>query len=104
MAKRILVAYASGTGSTGEVAEFIGQALGAEDVAVDVFPARQVADIEPYSAVVLGSSIRVGRWLPDAVQFVERHHDRLAQIPVAYFTTCLTMVEDNEDNRRTVMG
>lgn len=104
MAKRILVAYASGTGSTGEVADFIGQALGAEDVTVDVFPARQVADTEPYSAIVLGSSIRIGRWLPDAVQFVERHHAQLAQVPVAYFTTCLTMVEDNEDNRRTVMG
>jgi menaquinone-dependent protoporphyrinogen oxidase len=104
MAKRILVAYASGSGSTAEVAEFVGQALDAKDVTVDVRPAHELSDIEAYSAVVLGSSVRLGRWLPEAVRFVERHHERLAQIPVAYFTTCLTMRDDTGDNRRVVLG
>jgi uncharacterized protein YjbI with pentapeptide repeats/menaquinone-dependent protoporphyrinogen IX oxidase len=101
---RILVAYASGTGSTGEVARAIAAVLQDEDVQVDVQSVQNVAGLAAYSAVVLGSSIRAGRWLPDAVNFLENQAYLLADRPVAYFTTCLTMVEDTSESRRIVMG
>ncbi|MDX1612808.1 MAG: pentapeptide repeat-containing protein [Candidatus Promineifilaceae bacterium] len=104
MAKRILVAYASGTGSTAEVAEAIGEVLREAAVPVEVHAAREVPSVEGYSAVVLGSSIRIGRWLPDAVQFLEKHQEALATRPAAYFTTCLTMASDAEDRQRIVMS
>lgn len=105
MSKKVLVAYASVSGSTGEVAEAIGQVLGKQEgVTVEVRRVRDVTDIGVYSAVVLGSSIRVGKWLPEAIQFLETHQESLGQVPVAYFTTCLTMVNDTEDSRRTVLA
>ena len=58
MTKQLLVAYATGAGSTAEVADAIGEVLGAEDVPVDVTHVRQVEDLEPYTAVVVGSSVR----------------------------------------------
>jgi uncharacterized protein YjbI with pentapeptide repeats len=57
-----------------------------------------------YDALVLGSSIRAGRWLPEAIRFLTTHQEQMSHIPVAYFTTCLTMVDDTEDNRRTVLA
>jgi len=104
MSKRILVAYASGAGSTGEVAEAIGRKLQAAEVAVDVLPVTAVTALNAYSGLVLGSSIRAGRWLPGAVQFVDRFRPQIGRLPVAYFTTCLTMVNDTPDSRRTVLA
>jgi uncharacterized protein YjbI with pentapeptide repeats/menaquinone-dependent protoporphyrinogen IX oxidase len=102
--KHILVAYASVSGSTGEVAEAIGSELRSEEVRVNVSPVRKVADITGYSAIVLGSSIRAGRWLPEAIRFLEVHSQEMEKVPVAYFTTCLTMVDDTQENRQIVMS
>ena len=102
MSDKILVAYASKCGSTGEVAEAIGQALCEAGAAVDVRLAQNVTDVSPYRAVIVGSAIRVGRWLPDAIKFVETHQEALSQVPVAYFLTCMTLEDDTEENRRTV--
>lgn len=102
MKDKILVAYASRAGSTGEVTEAIGQVLCEAGAAVGVRPVREVTDLSPYRAVVVGSGIRGGRWLPEAAQFVETHQEALWRMPVAYFLVCLTLKEDTEENRRTV--
>ncbi len=104
MSERILVVYASGSGSTAEVAEAIGQTIRDSATEVDVQPVNKEADLSTYDAVVMGSSIRAGRWLPIAIQFLERHRDEMAEMPVAYFTTCLTMVNDTPESRRTVLA
>ena len=102
MENKVLVAYASRAGSTGEVAEAIGQVLCEAGAAVDVRLAKEVTDLSPYRAVVVGSGIRVGKWLPEAVEFVERHREALSRMPVAYFLVCLTLKENTEENRREV--
>lgn len=104
MSNHILIAFASGTGSTGEVADTIGEVFKEAGATVDVRPVSDVDEIAPYSAIVVGSSIRAGRWLPDGVDFLADFQEALAAVPVALFTTCLTMVDDTEDNRRTVMA
>ncbi|MEZ4864472.1 MAG: pentapeptide repeat-containing protein [Caldilineaceae bacterium] len=104
MNKRILIAYASGAGSTAEVAAAMGEVIKATEIPVDVLPAREVTDLQMYSAVVLGSSVRLGRWLPDAINFLEDFQADLTTRPVAYFTTCLTLAEDTADNRRKVLA
>ena len=102
MGNKILVAYASACGSTGQVAEAIGQELCSAGAEVDVRLAKRVSDLSPYQAVVLGSAIRMGRWLPEAVKFVETHQETLQRMPVAYFVVCLTMKDDTPENRREV--
>lgn len=102
MSEKILVAYASKCGSTGEVAEAIGQTLCDAGAAVDVRLAKDVTDVSGYQAVVVGSAIRMGQWLPEATKFVETHQDALNQVPVAYFAVCMTLQEDTEEKRREV--
>ncbi|NLG98187.1 MAG: flavodoxin [Chloroflexi bacterium] len=99
---RILVAYASKAGSTAEIAKKIAQTLSERNVPVDVLPAGKVNDLSPYSAVVLGSAIRMGAVLPEAVKFIEKNQAALQQKPFSMFIACMTLHEDNEENRKTV--
>jgi menaquinone-dependent protoporphyrinogen oxidase len=104
MESRVLVAYASKCGSTGGVAEAIGQTLHEMGASVDVRLAGNMKDLTPYRAIVLGSAIRMGRWLPEAVDFVKRHQDALSRVRCAYFVVCLTMKDDTPENRSKVLA
>lgn len=102
MPDKILVTYASRAGSTVGVAEAIGQTLAANGLQVDVRPMSDVTDLAPYRAVVAGSAIRDGQWLPEAMQFMRTHQAALSQRPVATFMVCMTMAAKNETYRAGV--
>ncbi|MGD0919650.1 MAG: flavodoxin domain-containing protein [Thermodesulfobacteriota bacterium] len=104
MKNRVLIAYASRHGSTGGVAEAIGQVLCETGVSVDVRLVGNVNDLSPYQAVIVGSAIRMRRWLPEAVDFVKKHQETLSRMPTAYFVVCLTMGNDTTENRRKVLA
>jgi len=99
MKKKLLIAYGSRCGSTGGVAEAIGQVLSMAGASVDVRLVKDVNDLSLYHAVIVGSAIRMGKWLPEAVEFVKNHQDTLRQLPVAYFAVCLAMKDDTVENR-----
>ncbi|HEX9075421.1 MAG TPA: flavodoxin domain-containing protein [Anaerolineae bacterium] len=104
MSNKILVTYASRTGSTAEVAEAIGKTLGANGAQVDVVPMKDVKDLAQYSAVVAGSAIRKSKWLPEAEQFVRTHRAALAQKPFAEFTVCITLAMSSAEQYRAVVA
>ena len=101
---RILVAYATAAGSTGEVAEVVGKTLGEQGAAVDVQQAKNVADASGYDAVVLGTGVRAGKTYAEAGAFLKKHQEALSEVPVACFVVCATMKEDTEDSCREASG
>jgi menaquinone-dependent protoporphyrinogen oxidase len=52
-----------------------------------------------YDAVIVGSAIRMGNWLPEAVTFLEEHQLNLAAMPVALFTVHMNNLHDDEASR-----
>lgn len=102
--KRLLITYASRCGSTGEVAEAISQTLCGTKISTDVLLVENVNDLSPYQAVIIGSAIRAGKWLPEAVAFVKKHQETLSRMPLAYFVVCMAMKDDTEENRRTALA
>jgi menaquinone-dependent protoporphyrinogen oxidase len=100
MNERILVTYASRSGSTAETAAAIAKALLQDGVQVDLLPMQEVKDLTPYSAVVLGSPIRNSQWLPEAIRFVQDHRMDLARKRVAMFTLSITLAMSNGDQYR----
>lgn len=86
--KKIPVAYASRAGSTGEIANAIAKRLCAEGFDVDVREVSSLAALDNYAAIVIGSAVRYGAWLPEIQKFMQRHKQALAQRPLAYFTAC----------------
>jgi menaquinone-dependent protoporphyrinogen oxidase len=83
----ILVAVASRHGSTHEIAGIIAEELGKRGQSVHVRGAADVEDATPYDAVIIGSAIYMGNWLPEARNFVERNQARLATVPVWLFSS-----------------
>ncbi len=101
---RILVTYASRGGSTAGVAQAIGKTLAESGAEVDVLPMKDVRDLAPYGAVVAGSAIRGGKWLPEAMQFVQAHRAALAAKPFAAFLVCITLAMRDADKNRAFVA
>lgn len=87
MEEKILITFASRNGATGEIAEKIGVVLRQANLSVDIFPVDGVHNLSPYRAVILGSAIYIGSWRKEAVKFLERHADSLAERPVWLFSS-----------------
>ncbi len=105
MLDRILVTYASQAGSTARVAEAIGRTLAEAGAQIDVRRVQEVTDVSPYRAVVAGSAIHGGKWLPEAMRFVQAHQAALRQKPFAAFLVCITLsMRDADKYRAGVAG
>jgi len=104
MSNKILVAYASRAGSTAGVAEAIGATLAESGAQVEVRLMNDVKDLAPYRAVVAGSAIHGGKWLPEAMQFMRTHRAAFAQKPFAAFLVCMTLAMSNDKYREHVAG
>lgn len=102
--KKILVTYASRSGSTAEIAEAIGKTLNQHGAQVDVLSMQDVKVLSSYGAVVVGSAIRKAKWLPEAMQFVQSHRAELALKPCATFTVCITLAMSNRDQYRQAVS
>lgn len=96
---KVLVAYASKCGSTGEVAQAIAQELCAQGMTVDVRRIGEVRDVTEYDAFVIGSAIRMGSWLGEAKQFVEANAAILQAAPTAFFTVHMLNTDDSEESK-----
>jgi menaquinone-dependent protoporphyrinogen oxidase len=77
-AERVLVAFASRSGSTAGIAQAIAVVLRNAGLSVDSRPAGDVTDVIPYAAVVLGSGVFLPRRASDGGGFLARHVDALS--------------------------
>jgi menaquinone-dependent protoporphyrinogen oxidase len=84
---KVLVTAASKYGATDEIADVIGDVLRTHGLDTTVMPPGQVAAIEDYGAVILGSAVYEGRWLKQARMLAERSAGALAARPVWLFSS-----------------
>jgi menaquinone-dependent protoporphyrinogen oxidase len=77
-ADRILIAFASQAGTTATIAAAIGAVLRRYGLEVEMRAARDVADVTPYSSVILGSGMYVPSRHSDGGGFLARHAADLA--------------------------
>jgi len=87
MPSSVLVAYGTTNGSTAEIAETVAKVLRKDGLTVDVLPARSVASVASYEAVVVGGGVYAGRWQKDARRFLRHHRRALAGRPLWMFSS-----------------
>ncbi len=95
MTDRILVTYATRTGSTAEVASAIADQLCKAGLSAEARPVGEVTSLESYSGAVLGSAVRYASWLPEMTDFVAANRDALSAMPVAFFTMHMLALGDD---------
>ncbi|MFC3433161.1 flavodoxin [Nocardia seriolae] len=76
-----LIVYASAAGSTAQIAEFMAQRMRDKQLHVRVEPVDRAPDPGLFEAVVLGSAIHNGRFLPGFADYIQRHAATLKQQP-----------------------
>jgi menaquinone-dependent protoporphyrinogen oxidase len=80
MRTQVLIAYCTRSGSTGEVAQAIGQTVSEAGLAVQV---KAIADVESIMAgteVVLGTALYIGHFPKEFHQFLTRFEKELAEV------------------------
>ncbi|MFR9807275.1 flavodoxin domain-containing protein [Pseudonocardia sp. RS010] len=81
-----LIAFATRHGSTEGVADRLGRGLRSSGIAAEVRPVAELTDLAGYDAVVLGSAVHNGRWLPEAREFALRNAATLRERPTWLFS------------------
>jgi menaquinone-dependent protoporphyrinogen oxidase len=98
----VLVAYASKHGSTEGIAQAIADRLRELGEPVEVGSVDEIGDLGEFRAVVLGSAVYAGSWMNEALEFVHRSAEALAERPVWLFSSgpLGTDIEDEEEQPR----
>lgn len=97
---KVLIAYASQFGTTGEVAETIGNVLRDDAYLVEAKPIGNITNLGDYDAVIIGSAIQYDQWMSEATEFVRDNQNVLDKVPVAFFFTCLTLSRKSQKSCR----
>jgi menaquinone-dependent protoporphyrinogen oxidase len=84
---KVLVAYATHSGSTAEIAERVAQRLHAAGHHPDLGPVTSFSAMPTHGAFVIGSAVYLGRWRKDALVFVDRNRAVLAARPTWLFSS-----------------
>jgi menaquinone-dependent protoporphyrinogen IX oxidase len=93
--QKILVAYASAHGSTGQIGQFLGDLLSLYDVQVTVRSVNEpMTDLESFDAVVMGSPIHGGMWLREFSNFAEKLQRIGGSRKHFMFITCVRVMEE----------
>lgn len=98
----VLVLYGTGEGQTAKVAERITAALserGHDVDAVDVESLPTEWDLEGFDAVLVGSSIHLGKPHEAIRAFVDEHSDRLNARATGFFQVSLSSAVDDPERR-----
>lgn len=90
---KLLVVYGTSRGQTAKIAWHIAQTLREHGDEVDVVDGRTIPPnpaLAGYGAVIVGASVRAGRFQRSIRAFVRAHRAQLERIPSAFFSVSLS--------------
>ncbi len=102
---RVLIAYGSRYGSTEEIAHKLAGFLGEEGVeatVLDVKRERRWPSLEGYDGVLVGSGVKISKWMREPLEFLRRKRDELRG-KLALFVSCLTVLTDPDNAREELL-
>jgi menaquinone-dependent protoporphyrinogen oxidase len=96
---RILIAYSTVDGHTRVICERLRQSLESAGHAVTlaVLSPDERPDPSPYETIVIGASIRYGKYRPEVFDFIESNRRSLAEKPSAFFSVNVVARKPGKD-------
>jgi menaquinone-dependent protoporphyrinogen oxidase len=101
MAKRVLVAYATKSGSTREIAELITKVLQEKGLETDIQEMKNVKSVSNYDAFVIGAPMYMFRFIGDLPKFIKKFRKEIEKTPTAFFS--LGPTADTEKDWKTAL-
>ncbi|NLD94038.1 MAG: hypothetical protein GX639_15375 [Fibrobacter sp.] len=98
MSKKVLILFASRSGSTADTATIIAHEmkLKQKEITVDVLPVKKAKDITSYDLIILGSAIWMGKPLPEMLSFIKSYLPILKTKKVVCFALCMNLRTEND--------
>ena len=87
---KALVVYGTRYGTAAEIAEEIAKVLEDEHLDVDLVNAKELKnfDVSPYDLLVVGSGIKMYKWIKESMNFLKNNKESLSNKKVALFVSC----------------
>ncbi|MHA1378882.1 MAG: flavodoxin domain-containing protein [Candidatus Helarchaeota archaeon] len=97
--KRVLIAYGTRYGSTEELSKEIANILKEKNIESEVLNLKKIKSknwpsIEDYNGILVGSSIKLGRWMKEPTNFLKKNKEKINQInvPLGLFVSSATAI------------
>ncbi|WP_123537586.1 flavodoxin domain-containing protein [Halosimplex salinum] len=103
----ILVCYGTGEGQTATVADRVADTLtdrGHDPTVVDASDLPSDLAVAEFDAVLVGTSIHVGKQASTVTSFVTDNHDALVARPTGFFQISLSSASDDPERRAEAAG
>lgn len=97
---KTLILYLTHDGQTRKIAEAISAHLVEQCVTANLLENMEI-DLTPYDRVILGASIRYGKFNPKLFAFIKQHQDQLMAKPSALYTVNLTARKPDKNSPET---
>lgn len=99
---KYLIVYATTEGQTRKIARFIENNLIEKGHTVTIADASDnPPQPQAYDAVLIGASIHMHKYQSSSVtHFIKQHVDMLNKIPAAFFSVCLAVASDMEEEHK----
>jgi menaquinone-dependent protoporphyrinogen IX oxidase len=88
---RILITYVSHSGSTREIANFLGNELSTRGLGVDIKAISEIRDLSSYDFIIAGGLLYRFGWHPEIIQFLQKNLAVLKAKKIALFVTGLRL-------------
>jgi len=85
---RVLISYGSRYGSTEEIANKISghlKDLNIESTVIDVKKERKWPTLEEYDGIIVGSGIKISKWMNEPRKFLEKNSQELKNKKLAVY-------------------
>ena len=98
---KILIVYGTTEGQTGKISHFIEAVLKDDGHEVTVADASETPPPpSSYDAVIIGASIHIHKYQSAVLRYINRHIEALNKIPSAFFSVCLAVASDIEEEHQ----
>lgn len=103
--KQILIVYGTTDGQTRKIAQVLAEDFRARLCSVDVLdaagPLRRVSP-DSYDGVIVAASVHIGAFQPAVARWVRSHAAALSQLPTAFLSVCLAILEKRPEPREEI--
>lgn len=103
---RVLIAYGSRYGSTEEIANKISEYFkesNIESTVIDVKKEKKWPSLQEYDGVIVGSGIKISKWMNEPRKFLEKNSQELNKKKLAVFISCITIINEPEIARKNLL-